>query len=103
MEKMKLHFDTVPFDDEERETMATLDEAFEEGGLVSHLTTERQTELQEAARNTLNPPKKHISARLPERDLAGLKPVAGPYGIRTKTLVSTFLIRYVDGRIDDRD
>ena len=69
MKKMNLNFDSNPFDDEERETMESLDKAFEDGTLVSHLSAERQAELQQAARNTFSPPKKHISARLPERDL----------------------------------
>lgn len=54
---MKFHFDQAQFDDEEQATMETLDKAFEEGTLVFHFTAERQAELQEAARNTLNPSK----------------------------------------------
>ena len=103
MKKLKTEFDAAPFDDEERETMEALDTAFEEGTLVSHLTAERQAELREAARNTLNPPKKHISARLPERDLVGLKARALALGIPYQTLLTSIVHRYVEGTLVEKD
>ena len=69
MKEIPPTLESTPMDDEEKATMTALDRAFENGELVSRLTNERQTELREAARNTLNPRKKLISARLPERDL----------------------------------
>ena len=103
MKKMKIDFNPAPFDDEERDTMDALDKAFEEGALVSHLTPARQTELQEAARNTLNPPKKHISARLYERDLVGLKARALSLGVPYQTLLTSIVHRYVEGTLVEKD
>ena len=64
MKKQPINFDPQPLDDYERETMAALDKAFNEGTIVSHLTPERKAELEQAARNTLNPPKTRITTHL---------------------------------------
>lgn len=103
MKKPKITLDAVPFDDEERETMEALDRAFEDGILVSHLTPERQAELQEAARNTMNPPKKHISTRLPERDLVRLKARALREGVPYQTLLTSIVHRFLEGTLVDKE
>lgn len=48
----------IPFDDEERDLIDRIEAALDNGTLKSHLTPERQAELQAAAKATLNPPKK---------------------------------------------
>ena len=102
MKKRTIDLDPRPFDNEERETMDALNRAMDEDRLVSHLTPERNAELREAARNTMNPPKRHISARLPERDLAGLKALALARGIPYQTLLTSIVHRYVEGTLVER-
>ena len=100
---MKINLNPTPFDDEERETMEALDKALDEGTLVSHLTPERQAELQEAARNTLSPPKKQISIRLAEADLVGLKARALRRGVPYQTLLSSIVHQFVEGTLVEKE
>lgn len=81
---------------------AAFDAAFEQGTLVSHLTPERQKELQAAARATLNPAKKLISTRLAERDLIRLKAKAMEQGIPYQSLLASIVHRYVEGDLVDK-
>jgi len=95
----KINLAPVPFDDEERELMDAFDKAFEAGSLVSHLTPERQAELQAAASATMNPPKKQISTRLAERDLVRLKAKALEQGMPYQTLLASIVHQYVEGEL----
>lgn len=70
MNKRKINLDPTPLDDEERKLMEMWDRAIEDGTAVSQLTPEREAELVQAARNTINPPKERITTRLPKRDLS---------------------------------
>jgi len=94
--------DPVPFDDEERDLMETFEKALEEGALVSHLTPERQAELQAAAKATMNPPKKQISTRLAERDLVRLKAKALEQGMPYQSLLASIVHRYVEGTLVEK-
>ena len=98
----KLNLDPVPFDDEERDLMEALDKAFDDGSLVSHLTPERQAELQAAAKATMNPPKKQISTRLAERDLVRLKAKALEQGMPYQSLLASIVHRYVEGALVEK-
>lgn len=69
MKKQPVDFDLQPLDDYERETMAALNKAFDEGTIVSHLTPQRKAELEQAARNTLNPPETRITSPLHIRNV----------------------------------
>ena len=91
-----------PFDEEESALMQALDQGLADGTLVSHLTPEQQAELQASARATMNPPKKHISARLPERDLQRLKAMALAQGIPYHTLLTSIVHRYVEGSLVEK-
>ena len=57
MKGSSIDLDPTPFDEEERETMAALSRAIEDGTLVSELTPERKEELESSARVTMNPPR----------------------------------------------
>jgi predicted DNA binding CopG/RHH family protein len=94
---------TVPLDEEERDLMGAFEAAFDAGAVVSHLTPERQAELQAAARATMNPPKKQISTRLAERDLVRLKAKALEQGVPYQSLLSSIVHQYVEGRLIERD
>ena len=98
----KLNLDPVPFDDEERDLMHALEKGLEEGPLVSHLTPERQAELQSAAKATMNPPKKQISTRLAERDLVRLKAKALEQGMPYQSLLASIVHRYVEGALIEK-
>ena len=89
--------------DDDKDLMAAFEDGFEGGTLVSHLTAERRAELEEAARQTMNPPKKQISARLAEQDLIKLKARALEQGIPYQTLLSSLVHRYVEGRLVEKD
>ena len=102
MKKPTFELDPPYLDDEERETIEALHKAMDEDTLVSHLTSERQTELQEAARNTLNPPKKQISIRLAESDLASLKANALKRGMPYQTLLSSIVHQFVEGTLVEK-
>jgi predicted DNA binding CopG/RHH family protein len=99
----KINLDPVAFDDEERDLMEAFDKAFDDGSLVSHLTPERQAELQAAARATMNPPKKQISTRLAERDLVRLKAKALEQGMPYQSLLASIVHRYVEGVLVERE
>jgi predicted DNA binding CopG/RHH family protein len=92
-----------PFlDDEEREMIQAAEAAMEAGTLKSELTPARKAELVEAARQTLNPPKKQISARLFERDIIKLKARAAELGIPYQTLLTSIVHQYVEGRLVEK-
>ena len=99
----KPNLDPVPFDNEERDLMDAFEKAFDDGSLVSHLTPERQAELQAAARATMNPPKKQISTRLAERDLVRLKAKALEQGMPYQSLLASIVHRYVEGVLVEKD
>lgn len=99
---MKIDLDPQPLDDYERETMEALDKAHDEGTIVSHLTPERQAELQEAARNTINPAKERITTRLPKRDLSRLKATAIEKGMPYQTLLASIVHQYVEGALVEK-
>lgn len=90
-------------DKDESDLMDAFEQGFEEGTLVSHLTPERRAELEAAARQMLNPPKKQISARLAEQDLIKLKARAMAQGIPYQTLLSSIVHRYVEGTLVEKD
>jgi predicted DNA binding CopG/RHH family protein len=94
---------TRPFDDEERDLMATFDQGLADGTLVSHLTPERQVELRQAATLTMNPPRKQISTRLPERDLVRLKAKALEQGVPYQSLLASIVHLYVEGALVEKD
>ncbi len=100
---LDLDLDPTPFDDEERETMDALGRAFDEGTVVSELTPERKAALEAGARATMNPPKKPITTRLAERDLARLKAKALELGMPYQTLLASIVHRYVEGTLVERD
>lgn len=96
------NLDPVPFDDEEREGMEVFEKALEDGTLVSHLTPERQAELQAAANATMNPPKKQISTQLAERDLVRLKAKALERGMPYQSLLASIVHQYVEGALVEK-
>ena len=100
----KAPFKPVPpyLDAEEKEAIEALHKAMDDETLVSRLTPERQKELQAAARNTLNPPKKHISIRLAEGDLVGLKARALKQGVPYQTLLSSIVHQFVAGTLVEK-
>ena len=79
--------------------MDALEKALENGTLVSHLTPERQAELQSAAIATMNPRKKQISTRLAERDLVRLKAIALAQGLPYQSLLASIVHQYVEGSL----
>ncbi len=97
-----LNLDPVPFDDEDRDLMEAYEKAFDDGSLVSHLTSERQAELRAAARATMNPPKKQISTRLAERDLVRLKAKALEQGLPYQSLLASIVHQYVEGALVEK-
>jgi len=103
MKRPKINLDPTPFDDEERETMAALERAFDEGTLVSELTPARKAALEAGARATMNPPKKPITTRLPARDLARLKARAMEMGLPYQTLLASIVHRYVEGTLVEKE
>ena len=102
MKKTSINLDIEPFDEYERETMAALDKAFEEGTIVSHLTPTRKAELEEIARNTLNPPKTRITTHLQTQDLVRLKAEALKRGLPYQTLLASVVHQYVEGRLVEK-
>ena len=103
MNKRKINLDPTPLDDEERQLREMWDRAIENGTAVSQLTPERQAELIETARNTINPPKERITMRLPKRDLSRLKARALEMGIPYQTLLTSIVHRYVEGTLVEKD
>ena len=59
----------------------------------SSLTTERKTELQAIARNTINEARSKISLRIPKSDLAKIKAMAVHEGIPYQTLINSILYK----------
>jgi predicted DNA binding CopG/RHH family protein len=96
-------FNPTPFDDEERDLMDAFEAGLSDGSVVSHLTPERQAELQAAARATMNPPKKQISTRLAERDLVRLKAKALEQGMPYQSLLASIVHRYVEGGLVEKE
>ncbi len=103
MKKPIIDLDPTPLDDEERNIMAAWNNAYEKGTVVSQLTPERKTELEATARATINPPKKHISTRLPEPDLVRLKARALALGMPYQTLLASVIHRYVEGQLVEKN
>ena len=91
--------DPVPFDAEERETMAALDKAFDEDSLVSELGAERRAEIETSARATMSPVKTQITTRLANRDLSRLKVRALELGMPYQTLLASIVHQYVEGTL----
>jgi predicted DNA binding CopG/RHH family protein len=61
----------------------------------------RKKEWRMAARNTMNPPKVQISARLSKYDLSRLKTIAMEKGIPYQTLLGSIVHQYVEGRLKE--
>ncbi len=101
--KHQIDPDAQTLDAEEQALLEALEAGIEQGALVSHLTPERHEELRSAARATMNPRKKPISVRLPERDLEKLKARALAEGIPYQTLLASIVHRYVEGTLVNRD
>ena len=57
--------------------------------------------LEQAARNTINPPKTQISVRLSSYDLPKLKAIAMEKGIPYQTLLGSIVHQYVEGRLKE--
>ena len=89
-------------DDEERQMIEAIEEDMQSDALESKLTPARKAELEAAARKTLNPPKKQISARLFERDIVKLKARASELGIPYQTLLTSIVHQYVEGRLVEK-
>lgn len=89
--------------DSEKDMIDGFEEAFEKGVVISHLTPQRQAELEAAAQATLNPQRKQISTRLPERDLVRLKARALELGMPYQTLLASIVHRYVEGALVEKD
>lgn len=102
MKHPPIDLDPQPLDDEERDLMEAWDKAFDEGTVVSHLTSERKAELEEAARNTLNPPKTRITTHLQTRDLSRLKAEALKRGMPYQTLLASIVHQYVQGTLVEK-
>jgi len=102
MKKPRINLDPIPFDDEERDLMAALDKAFDEGTIKSNLTDERRAEVQASARATMNPLKAQITTRLAQRDLSRLKAHALEMGMPYQTLLASIVHRYVEGTLVEK-
>lgn len=94
--------DPAPFDEEERATMAALDDAIDSGLTPQALAPERRSELEAAARATMSPPKTQITTRLAQRDLARLKTRALELGMPYQTLLASIVHQYVEGRLTEK-
>ena len=103
MKKATSDLDPTPFDEEERETMAALSRAIDDGTLVSELTPERKAELESSARMTMNPPKVPITTRLAKTDLAELRARALALGMPYQTLLSSIVHQYVQGTLIEKE
>lgn len=96
----KINLDPVPFDEEERLDMEAADLALDlSDGTIDPV---RKAELMQAARKTITPPKKQISARLSVHDLAKLKAKAMEKGIPYQTLLGSIVHQYVEGRLVEK-
>ena len=102
MSGRKIKLDPPFLDEEERETIEAFHEALDKGTLVSRLTTGRKAELQEIVRHRLAAPRKSVTARVPERDLARLKARASEEGVSLQTLLASIVHRYIEGDLIDR-
>jgi predicted DNA binding CopG/RHH family protein len=89
-------------DDDERESVEAFEASLESGAFKSTLTEDRKRELESAARRTLNPIKKQISARLFEHDIIKLKARAAELGIPYQTLLTSIVHQYVEGRLVEK-
>ena len=81
-------------DDEERELIEAIESDDYELG-ESKLTPERLSEIQEAARNTINETSAKISIRIPRTDLARVKSLAMQEGIPYQTLIKSIIHKAV--------
>ena len=81
-------------DDEERELIEAIESDDYELG-ASKLTPERLSEIQEAARNTINETSAKVSIRIPRTDLARVKSLAMQEGIPYQTLIKSIIHKAV--------
>lgn len=100
--KRKPLLDTPFLDEQERDVVSAIEAAFEKSP-VSPPAEDRREFLADVARRTMNPPKKAITTRLAQDDLAKLKARALALGIPYQTLLASIVHRYVDGTLVDAD
>ena len=93
----KIELDPPFHNDEEKEMIESIDlDVSRDIDLEA-----RKLEMKEFARNTINPPKVQISARLAKRDLSRLKAIAVEKGIPYQTLLGSVVHQYVEGRLKE--
>ena len=97
MARGPIRLDPPFLDEEERQLIESIDlDAPKDVDLET-----RKRELRELARQTMNPPKVQISARLAKRDLSRLKAIALEKGIPYQTLLGSVVHQYVEGRLKE--
>ncbi|MEM0900062.1 MAG: hypothetical protein AAGI92_08955 [Pseudomonadota bacterium] len=98
----KIVLDPPYLDDEEREMLEGID--WEKVDFGSEEEREERREFhKQVAKNTMNPPKVQISARLSKYDLSKLRAIAMRKGIPYQTLLGSIVHQYVEGYLVERD
>lgn len=98
--KKEIVLDPPFLDEEERELIESVDWDKVDLGTPEEQDKYRKMHL-EAAKNTINPPKVQISARLSKYDLSKLRVIAMEKGIPYQTLLSSIVHQYVEGRLKE--
>ncbi len=98
MAKRKIILDPPYLDDEERQMIEGID--FSKSDSPEEFEKQKKM-LVAAAKNTANPPKTQISARLSKYDLSKLKVIAMEKGIPYQTLLGSIVHQYVEGRLKE--
>jgi hypothetical protein len=98
----RIKLDPEYFDDEEREAIESLHRAMDDGSLVSELTPEQRSEIQAAARATMQRLREEIVGELSGEDISKLKSLAFERGISDQRLLATIVRRNLDGSLTDR-
>lgn len=94
--------DPKPLDADEADLVVSLEQAFDGGVIVSHLTQTRRDELRKIARNTINPPRQAVSVRFPADDLRKLKAKAMAQGVPYQTMLTSLVHRFVEGHLVEK-
>ena len=87
-------------DDDELAASEALNAALDQDG--APLDARRKALLEASAQATMNPPRKPITTRLPEHDLARLKAKALALGIPYQTLLASIVHRYLEGTLVEK-
>lgn len=98
MAKKQIILDPPFLDDEEKELIEAID--YSNSDSSSDFEKQKMM-LEQAAHNTMNPPKTQISVRLSKYDLPKLKAIAMKKGIPYQTLLGSIVHQYVEGQLKE--